>query len=104
MQLPAPQTLALSNGVTLGYRSAPAVPNPHLPTLVLLHPFLTDSSFFEPQFTDPLLAGKEWNMIAVDIHGHGNTTGRENFNYWDTATDLGLLLVGHTQCGHPSVC
>ncbi|KAI5855733.1 Alpha/Beta hydrolase protein [Tricharina praecox] len=92
MQLPVLQLLSLTNGVQLGYRSAPAVPKSDLPTLVLLHPFITDSSFFEPQFTDPQLADQKWNMIAVDIHGHGNTTGRDEFTYWDTATDVGLLL------------
>ncbi|KAF8249259.1 alpha/beta-hydrolase [Wilcoxina mikolae CBS 423.85] len=31
-------------------------------------------------------------MIAVDIHGHGDTTGRDEFTFWDTATDIALLL------------
>jgi pimeloyl-ACP methyl ester carboxylesterase len=100
MSLPDLQHHTLPNGVTLGYRSVPSVPNPAFPTLLLLHPFITDSSFFSPQFTDPILggeAGGKWNMIAVDIHGHGTTTGRDEFTFWDTATDIALLLVGPPQ-------
>jgi hypothetical protein len=50
------------------YRSASPAPEPYLPALVMLHPFITDSSFFEPQFTDPLLADQKRNMVAVGTH------------------------------------
>lgn len=96
MALPDLQLHCLSKGIKLGYLAAPPVPNPALPTLLLLHPFMTDGSFFEPQFTDPILggeAGEKWNIIAIDIHGHGGTHGRPEFTYWDGANDIALLLV-----------
>lgn len=96
MALPDLQLHCLSKGIRLGYLAAPPVLNPALPTLLLLHPFMTDGYFFEPQFTDPILggeAGEKWNIIAIDIHGHGATHGRPEFTYWDGANDIALLLV-----------
>ncbi|KAI5819650.1 Alpha/Beta hydrolase protein [Pyronema omphalodes] len=93
--VPEAQTFSPAPGVQLGYRALPSPPNPSLPTLLMIHPFITDGSFYAPQFEDPQLggqAGKKWNMIAIDIHGHGDSTGRKEFNYWDTAFDTALLL------------
>lgn len=85
--------------ISISYRALPATPNPQLPTILFFHPFITDTSFFEPQFNDPALyneAGKKWNIIAIDIHGHGGTVGREQqaygFQFWDTAKDTIALL------------
>jgi pimeloyl-ACP methyl ester carboxylesterase len=94
--VPAAQTFSPATSVQFGYRALPSTPDPSLPTLLLIHPFITDGSFFAPQFEDPELggqAGKKWNMIAIDIHGHGDSTGRQEFTYWDTASDAALLLV-----------
>jgi pimeloyl-ACP methyl ester carboxylesterase len=94
--LPAIQKFSLENKVTLAYRSLPTKPNPDLSTIVFFHPLLTDSSFFYRQFIDPKLggeAGKRWNLIAIDLHGHGDTMGRETFTFSDTSRDSITLLV-----------
>lgn len=93
--LPPLQKFSPENNVTLAYRSLPTIPNPELPTIVFFHPLLTDSSFFHRQFIDPKLggeAGKKWNLIAIDLHGHGDTVGRETFTFSDTSRDSIVLL------------
>jgi hypothetical protein len=94
--LPELQIFSLENNVKLAYRSLPTKPNPELPTIVFFHPLLTDSSFFHRQFIDPKLggeAGRKWNLIAIDLHGHGDTTGRDTFTFSDTSRDSLALLV-----------
>jgi hypothetical protein len=94
--LPELQKFSPESNVTLAYRSLPTKPNPELPTIVFFHPLLTDSSFFHRQFIDPKLggeAGHRWNLIAVDLHGHGDTMGREEFTFSDTSRDAIALLV-----------
>ncbi|KAN0117912.1 alpha/beta-hydrolase [Hyaloscypha variabilis] len=95
--LPELQIFSLENNVKLAYRSLPTKPNPELPTIVFFHPLLTDSSFFHRQFIDPKLggeAGRKWNLIAIDLHGHGDTTGRDTFTFSDTSRDS-LALLDH---------
>lgn len=48
---------------------------------------------FKPQTRDPRLAGTEtegyaFNFIGLDLHGHGDTVGRENWEYADNARDV----------------
>lgn len=96
--LPKLKLEKLPNGTNIAYRCLPPIPNRTLPTLFLIHPLLTDSTFFAPQFSDPALGrGTIWNLIAVDVHGHGYTSGRSNFDYWDMAEDVGLLMVADSR-------
>lgn len=84
------------DNVTLAYRALPAVPVTSLPTILMIHPYLTDSSFFNRQFNDPQLggqAGSKWNLIAIDFHGHGETSGRMGYTFKETAEDTTALLV-----------
>lgn len=78
------ETSTLPSGVTLGYRQARKL-NHDLPTIVLFHSFLMDSALYNPQFDD--VAYKNYNLIAIDEHGHGKTSGRSSFTFWDTASD-----------------
>lgn len=92
--IPKLQLKRLPNGVSLAFRCRPHVLDPALPTVLFSHPLLTDSTYFAPQFCDPALGlGKTHNLIAVDTHGHGFTTGRATYTFWDTATDTWLLMV-----------
>ena len=82
---------SLDNGVTLTYRLSHPI-DKSLPTIVMFHAFLMDSRFFDRQFKDVRYSA--YNLISIDAHGHGETTGRgENFTFWDTASDSLLLLT-----------
>lgn len=50
-----------------------------------------DSRLYLSQFEDP--AYKKYNLIAIDEHGHGGTTGQTDFTFWDTAKDALDLLT-----------
>lgn len=83
----------LDNGVTLAYRLSHAI-DKSLQTIVMFHSFLMDSRLYEGQFEDIRYAA--YNLIAIDEHGHGGTTGRgTDFTFWDTATDSLKLLTMH---------
>ncbi|CCG81352.1 putative Alpha/beta hydrolase [Taphrina deformans PYCC 5710] len=82
------QTKTLQSGIVMAYRSKPI--DHKRPTLVLFHSFLMDSRLYEPQFEDPVYG--EYNLIAIDEHGHGGSRGRSDFTFWDTASD-GLELL-----------
>ena len=82
---------SLDNGVTLAYRLSHPI-DQSLPTIVMLHSFLMDSRLYGKQFEDTRYAG--YNLIAIDEHGQGGTTGRgTDFTFWDTATDSLELLT-----------
>ncbi|CAF1271710.1 unnamed protein product [Didymodactylos carnosus] len=68
-----------------------------------------DSRLYSPQFKDARYS--VYNLIAIDEHGHGGTTGsRRDFTFGDTASDslqlltiLGLdrfYVLGTSQGGH----
>ena len=81
------QTLSVPHlgGTTASYRTSTTPLSPDKPTLVLIHAFMTSSSLYRPQFSDPALASAV-NLVAFDILGHGGTrTKSEQFTYWDTA-------------------
>jgi pimeloyl-ACP methyl ester carboxylesterase len=82
---------SLDNGITLAYRLSHPI-DKSLPTIVMLHTFLMDSRLYGEQFKDTRYAG--YNLIAIDAHGHGGTTGRgEDFTFWDNASDSLQLLT-----------
>ncbi|CAF2524207.1 unnamed protein product [Rotaria sp. Silwood2] len=83
--------MTLNNGVTVAYRLSHPI-DTSLPTIVMFHAFLMDSRFFARQFEDTRYS--TYNLIAIDEHGHGGTTGRgEDFTFWDTASDSLQLLT-----------
>jgi len=83
--------MSLDNGVTLAYRLSHPI-DKSLPTIVMFHAFLMDSRFYDRQFKDVRYSA--YNLIAIDAHGHGETTGRgEDFTFWDTASDSLQLLT-----------
>jgi pimeloyl-ACP methyl ester carboxylesterase len=83
--------MSLDNGVTLAYRLSHPIDKSQ-PTIVMFHGFLMDSRFFTKQFKDSRYAA--YNLIAIDAHGHGETTGRgKDFTFWDNASDALQLLT-----------
>ena len=83
--------ISLDNGVNLAYRISHPI-DKSLPTIVMFHAFLMDSRFFDRQFKD--VRYSPYNLISIDAHGHGETTGRgEDFTFWDTASDSLRLLT-----------
>jgi pimeloyl-ACP methyl ester carboxylesterase len=82
---------SLDNDITLAYRLSHPI-DKSLPTIVMLHTFLMDSRLYGEQFKDTRYAG--YNLIAIDAHGHGGTTGRgEDFTFWVNASDSLQLLT-----------
>lgn len=100
------QSIWRKNGISMLYRT-PRKYDVQKVTIVMFHSFLMDSCLFNPQFEDPVY--EEYNLIAIDEHGHGGTTGRECFTFWSTAedslellTDLGVsrfYILGTSQGG-----
>jgi pimeloyl-ACP methyl ester carboxylesterase len=83
--------MSLDNGVTLAYRLSHSI-DKSLPTIVMHHAFLMDSRFFDRQLKD--VRYSSYNLISIDAHGHGETTGRgKDFTLWDTALDTLQLLT-----------
>jgi pimeloyl-ACP methyl ester carboxylesterase len=81
----------LDNGVTLAYRLSHTI-DKSITTIVMFHSFLMDSRLYDRQFQDVRYAA--YNLIAIDEHGHGGTTGRgTDFTFWDTASDSLKLLT-----------
>lgn len=84
-----PMTL-LSNGSTIGY-----LINGELDltksTILVLHAFLSDKHAWTDFFQSPL--AQLVNLVAVDLHGHGETSGRKEWTYWDNAEDIIGLMV-----------
>ncbi|CAF1052978.1 unnamed protein product [Didymodactylos carnosus] len=75
----------------------------------MFHAFLMDSRLYDRQFNDARYL--IYNLIAIDEHGHGGTTGsRRDFTFRDTASDslqlltiLGIdrfYVLGTSQGGH----
>ncbi|CAE7067814.1 unnamed protein product [Rhizoctonia solani] len=92
--------LNLSSGVSLSYFSFPdPLPSPTRPTILLLAAFFqrVDVQFI-PQLRDTNLTGNggAFNFVGIDVHGHGETAGREEWEYVDNANDVadGLTLLG----------
>jgi pimeloyl-ACP methyl ester carboxylesterase len=83
--------MSLDNGVTLAYRLSHPI-DKSLPTIVMHHAFLMDSRFYDRQLKDVRYSA--YNLISIDAHGHGGTTGRgEDFTFSDTASDSFQLLT-----------
>ena len=83
--------MSLDNGVTMAYRISHII-DKSLVTIVMFHSFLMDSRLYDVQFQDVRYAA--YNLIAIDEHGHGGTTGRGNdFTFWHTASDTSKLLT-----------
>ncbi|KAG9114443.1 hypothetical protein FRC07_007652 [Ceratobasidium sp. 392] len=88
--------LKLSNGVTLSYFSHPdPIPSPSRPTVVLLTALVQRAEIqYVPQYQDEQLKGI--NFVGIDVHGHGDTTGRDTWDYADNAADVvaGVKALG----------
>ncbi|CAF1430998.1 unnamed protein product [Adineta steineri] len=83
--------MSLDNDVNLAYRLSHPI-DKSLPTIVMHHAFLMNSRFYDRQFKDSRYAA--YNLISIDAHGHGETTGRgKDFTFWDTASDTLQLLT-----------
>lgn len=85
----------LPNGVSLSYFSYPdPKPSPSRPTVLFLPALLQKAEIqFEPQIRDVRLAGSKvegyaFNFVGIDSHGHGNTSGRDTWDYADNAKDV----------------
>ncbi|CAF1438760.1 unnamed protein product [Adineta ricciae] len=83
--------MPLDNGVNIAYRLSHPI-DKSLETIVMHHAFLMSSRFYDQQFKDSRYAN--YNLISIDAHGHGETTGRgDKFTFWDTASDSLQLLT-----------
>ncbi|CAG7849483.1 SubName: Full=Uncharacterized protein {ECO:0000313/EMBL:CCA74012.1} [Serendipita indica DSM 11827] len=74
--------------------------DPNKPFLIMLHPRVLDSTFFEPQFQDERLLA-HYNMIAIDHHFHGLSKISLDggpYDYWKSARDL-LAVLDALQIG-----
>ncbi len=61
------------------------------PLVVLSHGFLMDQSMFAPQVK---ALAPEFRAMTWNQRGHGGTSARGPFSYWDSARDL-LALLDH---------
>ncbi|KAF8595521.1 alpha/beta-hydrolase [Ceratobasidium sp. AG-I] len=87
--------LDIPGGISASYFSFPdPTPSPARPTILFLSALFQKAEIqFEPQLRDPRLAGAgaegyAFNFVGIDVHGHGNTTGRESWDYADNASDV----------------
>ncbi|KAG8740248.1 hypothetical protein FRC12_016069 [Ceratobasidium sp. 428] len=80
--------LKLPNGVNVSYFSHPdPTPSPSRPTVVLLTAVVQRADTqYVPQYRDEQLKG--FNLLGFDVHGHGDTTGRDKWDYADNAADI----------------
>lgn len=74
------------NNVPLGYAEAG---NRNERTIVFAHPLLWGAEMFEPMITD---LAKDFHVVAVDIHGHGNSGFREPLTIEQMTDDFNILL------------
>ncbi|KDQ10259.1 hypothetical protein BOTBODRAFT_58178 [Botryobasidium botryosum FD-172 SS1] len=84
--------LAISPAIALSYRLSLA-PAPGSPTILFLAGLFQRAGVqFDPQFSDDRFA-KNFNLVAIDVHGHGDTTGRdEDWTMADNARDVGKAM------------
>lgn len=87
--------LDIPGGISLSYFSYPdPIPSPSRPTLLFLSALFQKAEIqFEPQLRDTRLAGDgaegfAFNFVGIDVHGHGDTTGRDTWDYEDNARDV----------------
>ena len=81
-------------GIQVGYRLAPAVPDPAKPTLVMFNPFTASTEYYVPEFFENKSFSDSLNLLAVEPLGHGRTRLQktENFTFWDTVIMTFQLL------------
>ncbi|KAG8731389.1 hypothetical protein FRC11_004309, partial [Ceratobasidium sp. 423] len=100
------------NRISLSYFSYPdPLPDPTRPTLLFLAAFVQRADVqFIPQLRDASLTAG-FNFVGIDVHGHGDTTGRDEWGYVDNAKDVadGLTLLGIDKffvlgASHGSLC
>ncbi|KAG8698338.1 hypothetical protein FRC09_007287 [Ceratobasidium sp. 395] len=88
--------LKLPNGVSLSYASHPnPTPDPSRPTVLFLAALVQRAEIqFEAQIRDERLKG--FNFVGIDVHGHGDTAGRDTWDYVDNAGDVvaGMKALG----------
>ncbi|KAG8736025.1 hypothetical protein FRC10_009875 [Ceratobasidium sp. 414] len=88
--------LQLPNGVSLSYSSYPdPAPSPSRPTVLFLAALVQRAEIqMEVQIRDERLKG--FNFVGIDVHGHGDTTGRDQWNHADNARDVvaGMKALG----------
>ncbi|KAK4686930.1 hypothetical protein P7C73_g3178, partial [Tremellales sp. Uapishka_1] len=76
-----------------GNRTADAI-NVNFPTILLLHPIWVDGFFFYPQCDDPLFH-ENYNLVCIDLRGHGASECRSNerpFDFWACAEDVHAVV------------
>jgi pimeloyl-ACP methyl ester carboxylesterase len=74
------------NNVPLSYAEAG---NRNKHTIVFAHPLLWGTEMFEPMITE---LAKDFHVIAVDIHGHGNSGFRKALTIERMTDDFNILL------------
>ncbi|KAF9076617.1 Alpha/Beta hydrolase protein [Rhodocollybia butyracea] len=65
--------------------------NPEKPTILMLHPYMMDSSWLIEQFSDPRL-GSNFNLIALDMRVCGKSASRASGRHdsWVEAADMAM--------------
>ncbi|KAK0480665.1 alpha/beta-hydrolase [Armillaria novae-zelandiae] len=92
--MPSIKVKSSSGSLTYNYAiSTPTSPNaksidPTLPTVLFLHPVYIGIDIFQMQFGDCAL--RRFNLVAMDLRGHGETGGTAPKNYGqdDAAKDI----------------
>ena len=94
----------IPGGISLSYFAYPdPIPSPSRPTVLFLPALFQKAEIqFEPQIRDPRLVrteaeGYTYNFVGIDAHGHGNTTGRESWDYADNARDIVAVMVCYSR-------
>ena len=70
--------------------TGPLPPQPGQPTVLCIHGVLNDHSVWAP-FLAPL-AQRGWNVLAVDLPGHGRSAGTPPASVADAASRLLAML------------
>lgn len=92
--------IGIPGNISFSYFSYPdPTPSSSRPTVLFLSALFQRAEIqFEPQIRDARLARTEaeeyaFNFVGIDVHGHGDTTGRKSWDYADNAKDVVTVMV-----------
>lgn len=94
-------SLKFPNGVSLSYFSYPDyLPSLSRPTVLFLSALFQRTDIqYVPQLRDINLTGSDlkggfrFNFVGIDVHGHGDSVGRANWDYADNSKDVVDAMV-----------
>jgi pimeloyl-ACP methyl ester carboxylesterase len=84
-------SLALPDGDTLAYRIAPSATLPSAGTIVLLHGLASNLTRWS-EFVEQTSLTQHWDVLRVDLRGHGGSETRRGLSLERWCGDLAALL------------